>query len=131
MGGQEDFGRLCGGPRLLAILGALASTSCARETPSRDQVERVERALSQAPCVGDLGRWLRSYRYAAAPPRNQTVLRNVILFDLIRGPGVKPGRQVVAAQSYSVDGEGWKLSGSYRLSSSSLRVEGCTYDLPR
>ena len=92
-------------------------------------VDRLEAELEADPCVGPLGRWNRTYEYAA---RDVNQRRDALAFKLVEanGTSTKPGREIlrsyVGGGEIAVDDRPVKMAwGLYDIATGRLTMEHC------
>lgn len=133
--------------RLLAILPLLLLSACVtREVkPTEAEMDRVEAALNQLPCVGDLGDWERRYYYVSKyfaeeldaankqgrEPRPSRYNKSIVEFHLRQahfeefGSGRK-GYAGYPPGSADIDDRDYRMAwGGYDLNTGKLHMADC------
>ena len=117
---------------LLLALSACHGTVDDPSIPSASDVQRLEDQLSRRPCVGDLGKWERNYRFSRKSgllsPYSLNPDLDVIEFHL-RAVGtiaIRPGRNIMAAGGDWPDsGTIRSIDGRFTLTTGKLALSGC------
>jgi hypothetical protein len=123
----------------LASAPALFLMACSQAggedlTPRIQDVDRLEAKLASQPCVGDLQKWERNYRYGMSRrmfwPQSDYVDLDVIEFHF-RSAGtiaIRPERNLVGAS----ENRDWRdsspiqtIDGSFVISSGRLKMTNC------
>lgn len=97
--------------------------------PSTKQIDTVETALSQAPCIGSLGQWSRQYSFAVDYPHGR-VDDGAIRFILREAgrhgfeTGVRVGKPSEFAE---IDDRQFRIAaGIYYLNNYRLKIDACS-----
>ena len=116
-----------------ALLLAACSAGSSDSIPDEDYIDLIERKLAEHPCVGDLARWERNYRYAR--PTGISAYTADADFDVIefhlRRAGtttIIPGRNVMRRGEV----DGWPdgkyirfIDGRYKIGENRMRLSRC------
>jgi hypothetical protein len=111
---------------VLADCGRSRDEDLAGPTPQPRVIDVLEAALSRFPCIGDIRKWERRYRFERNrdlyDPRRGEVSLNTIEFHLKRAGrfGVRPGRHISPPASVRV----------FELDDRPTDVAWGTYDVP-
>ncbi len=91
--------------------------------PSVRLVDVIESQVRKLPCVGDLSRWDRDYRYDFRGPQIDTTM---VLFAFVPAED-KPGRHISQPHdTYSIPTGRYRLvAGVYNTSTDTVEVEQC------
>jgi len=128
--------------RLLILVGTAALTGCDYSSgplPTSAEAQRVDRVLSQVPCIGKVEVWQRQYQYRTTlrflPASLWRLDRNTIDFHLTKARDrVKAGvRSVPPEPSFDqlADDTPTDLAwDSYNLPSSRLQMDFCGSNVP-
>lgn len=116
-----------------AILLTACSGGSETEVPSEAFVDLIEQRLAAHPCVGDIGKWERSYRFARPTGLSAYTAQadiDVIEFHLRRAgtTTISPGRIVMRRGELDdwPDGQYIRsIDGRYRLGNSTLHLSRC------
>lgn len=122
---------------ILALIVATTVISCARTSspvyPSPATLDRIERQLSNDPCIGDLSRWARYYRFDS---KNGEIDMSKILFDFNeqKSSGEKAGRYLRPPRDEKVfeldDRNNIVAFGTYYLPSGKVHIAFCGPNFP-
>ena len=123
----------------LVALGALTVVGCSYavddpSTPADQDIRRVEEVLAAHPCVGDLSKWERNYRFSRKiglfSPYSLNPDFNIIELHLRRAgtTRIEPGRRVMQWR----ENEDWPdsstiqaLDGKFRIEDDALQMAAC------
>ena len=119
----------------IAVALSLAACSAGSEEslPDDAYINLIERKLAEHPCVGDLAKWERNYRYAKATGISAYTANadfDVIEFHLRRAgtTTIDPGRNVMRRGEV----DGWPdgkyirfIDGRYKIGENRMRLSRC------